>query len=135
NGQGIVALQALSILNGFEFKEKESADTYHKQIEAIKLAYADGLKHVTESNDMMFKTGDILCDEYAEKRRSLITETACQPEAGEPYQSRTVYLATADNEGNMVSFIQSNYLGFGSGIVVPDTGIALQNRGHDFSLD
>ena len=78
---------------------------------------------------------EILSDDYAEARRSLIGDEALMPEAGEPFGGGTVYLCTADEEGNMVSFIQSNYKGFGSGIVVPGTGIALQNRGKDFSLD
>ncbi|OZU88164.1 gamma-glutamyltransferase [Virgibacillus indicus] len=135
NGQGIIALQALNILKGFEFAEKESVDTYHKQIEAIKLAFADGQMHVTEEEHMKFVSQDILSDAYAGVRRKLIAEEAMQPEAGEPKGSGTVYLAAADSEGNMVSFIQSNYMGFGSGLVVPGTGIALQNRGHNFSMD
>lgn len=135
NGQGIVALQALNILKGFDFPEKESADTYHRQIEAIKLAFADGQEHVTEESHMELTTEDMLSDEYGELRRKLIDENAHLPKAGEPSLSGTVYLATADNEGNMVSFIQSNYMGFGSGLVVPGTGIALQNRGHNFSMD
>ncbi|TRM10583.1 gamma-glutamyltransferase [Lentibacillus cibarius] len=135
NGQGIVALQALNILKGFTFNEKESVSTYHKQIEAMKLAFADGEEHITEEKHMYCSSDDILCDEYGEARRNLITDDALQPEAGEPAMSGTVYLATADNEGNMVSFIQSNYMGFGSGLVVPGTGIALQNRGHNFSMN
>ncbi|MGY0692395.1 gamma-glutamyltransferase family protein [Virgibacillus sp. FSP13] len=135
NGQGIVALQALNILKGFNFTEKESVETYHKQIEAIKLAFADGQKHITEENYMKYSTNDLLCDKYGETRRNLINDEALLPDAGEPTLSGTVYLATADNEGNMVSFIQSNYMGFGSGLVVPGTGIALQNRGHNFLMD
>ncbi|RYG72175.1 gamma-glutamyltransferase family protein [Lentibacillus lipolyticus] len=135
NGQGLVALQALNILKGFEFTEKESADTYHKQIEAMKLAFADGGAHITDEDHMQCSTEFLLSEQYAQHRRSLIGETAQLPEAGEPALSGTVYLATADNEGNMVSFIQSNYMGFGSGLVVPGTGIALQNRGHNFSMN
>ena len=135
NGQGIVALQALNILKGFDFPEKESVDTYHKQIEAIKLAFADAAMHVTEQKHMRYSVEEILNESYASNRRSLIGKEAILPEAGEPVKGGTVYLATADNEGNMVSFIQSNYKGFGSGIVVPGTGIALQNRGNNFSMD
>ncbi|MUK90151.1 gamma-glutamyltransferase [Ornithinibacillus sp. L9] len=135
NGQGIVALQALNMLKGFDFPEKESIDTYHKQIEAIKLAFADGEKHVTEEKHMQFTSEQLLSEAYAQERRKLIGDEAILPEAGEPSLSGTVYLATADGEGNMVSFIQSNYMGFGSGLVVPGTGIALQNRGHNFSMD
>lgn len=135
NGQGLVALQALNLLKGFDFPEKESADTYHKQIEALKLAFADGEKYITDSRNMTVKTEDLLSEKYAEQRRGLIGEAARVPEAGEPPKGGTVYLAAADGDGNMVSFIQSNYMGFGSGLVVPGTGIGLQNRGHNFSLD
>lgn len=135
NGQGIIALQALNILKGYTFETKEATDTYHKQIEAIKLAFADGQEHVTEENHMRHSVEDLLSDSYGDYRRGLIGDEAIQPKAGEPALSGTVYLATADNEGNMVSLIQSNYMGFGSGLVVPGTGIALQNRGHNFSMD
>ncbi|RYG73057.1 gamma-glutamyltransferase family protein [Lentibacillus lipolyticus] len=135
NGQGIVALQALNILKGFNFTDKESVDTYHKQIEAMKLAFADCSEHVTEESLMNYTTDELLSDAYGTMRRNLIGDEALIPTAGEPALSGTVYLAAADNEGNMVSFIQSNYMGFGSGIVVPGTGIALQNRGHNFSMD
>jgi gamma-glutamyltranspeptidase/glutathione hydrolase len=135
NGQGLVALIALNILQGFELRGKEDADTVHKQIEAIKLAFADGEKYITDGRRMTVEASRFLTESYGRLRGSLITDLAGQPEAGEPTQSGTVYLATADGEGNMVSFIQSNYMGFGSGLVVPGTGIALQNRGHYFSLD
>jgi len=135
NGQGIVALQALNILKGFDFPAKDTVSTYHKQIEAMKLAYMDGRTHVTEKDAMKVSIEALLSDDYATQRRDLIGEEALMPEAGEPASGGTVYLATADNEGNMVSFIQSNYMGFGSGLVVPGTGIALQNRGHNFSMD
>ena len=135
NGQGLVALIALNILQGFEFKERNSADTVHKQIEAVKLAFADGLKHITDPAKMTIKTAELLSEEYAAERRKMITEEAVLPEPGKPPQGGTVYMAAADAEGNMISFIQSNFLGFGSGLVVPETGIALHNRGKTFSLD
>ena len=135
NGQGMVALLALNILKGFEFDEEENVETYHKQLEAMKLAFADGQKYITDAEKMKLKPQDFLSDEYAQERRSLIRENAMIPKAGEPKAGGTVYLATADSEGNMVSYIQSNYMGFGSGLVVPGTGIALQNRGADFSLN
>lgn len=135
NGQGMVALMALNILKGFDFTERDTLQTHHKQIEAIKLAFTDGKKYITQPDHMSVSVEDLLSDAYADERRALIGEQARTPEPGKPSSGGTVYLATADNEGNMVSFIQSNYHGFGSGVVVPDTGIALQNRGHNFSLD
>ena len=135
NGQGLIALLALNTLKGFSFDAKDSVDTYHKQIEAMKLAFADGQKFITDADKMTVAVEDLLNDSYANKRRGLIGEKALIPEAGQPSHSGTIYLATADGEGNMVSFIQSNYMDFGSGLVVPNTGICLQNRGHNFSLD
>ncbi|WP_096201671.1 gamma-glutamyltransferase family protein [Bacillus sp. FJAT-45350] len=135
NGQGLVALHALNIAKGFDFTHRDSIDTFHKQIEAMKLAFTDGMKYITEPKNMSVQAEQVLNEDYAAKRRSLITDQAMVPEAGEPTKGGTVYLATADGEGNMVSFIQSNYMGFGSGLVVPGTGIALHNRAHTFSLD
>lgn len=135
NGQGLIVLMALNILKGFTFNAKDDVDTLHKQIEAMKLAFVDGQKYITQPESMPVTVEQLLDESYAEKRRRLIGEEALQPEPGRPEGAGTVYLATADEEGNMVSFIQSNYMGFGSGIVVPDTGIALQNRGRNFSLD
>lgn len=135
NGQGIVALEALALLEGFEFHTRDSVETIHKQIEAIKLAFADAEKYVAEETWMRIRTAQLLSEPYIESRRALITGEALAPDAGEPSASGTIYLATADKDGNMVSYIQSNYMGFGSGIVIPGTGIAMQNRGHSFSLD
>ena len=135
NGQGIVTLSALNIVKGFRFSEKEAVDTYHKQIEAMKLAYTDGKAFITDPEDMNISVEQLLSPEYGETRRQEIGKDALLPQPYDLPKGGTVYLATADKEGNMVSFIQSNYMGFGSGIVVPGTGIALQNRGYDFSLD
>lgn len=135
NGQGLVALMALNILNGFDFNYKDNSDTYHKQIEAIKLAFADGQKYITDKNHMKVEISKLLCENYGELRRGVITDKALTPESGDPNSGGTVYLCTADGDGNMVSYIQSNYMGFGSGIVIPETGIALQNRLHNFSYD
>lgn len=135
NGQGIVALMALNILKKYNFTFKDSVDTYHKQFEAMKLAFADGKKYVTDPKYMGVTSKELLSDSFADERRKLITDIAIEPEPGCPSSGGTVYLCTADGDGNMVSFIQSNYMGFGSGIVVDDTGIALQNRGVDFSLN
>lgn len=135
NGQGMVALMALNIMKQFDAVKHNDADNMHKQIEAMKLAFADGLHYITDAREMKVAPSALLCDDYAKQRAALITDTAQQHCPGEPKSSGTVYLAAADNEGNMVSFIQSNYMGFGSGVVVPGTGIGLQNRGHNFSLD
>lgn len=135
NGQGIVALMALNILKNFEFNERDTVSTYHKQLEAMKLAFACGKEYVTDRSHMKVTAEELLSEKYGKERHAEITETACMPYPGKPNSGGTVYLATADGEGNMVSFIQSNYMGFGSGIVVPGTGISMQNRGHDFSLN
>jgi len=135
NGQGIVALMALQMLKDFDCDSKDSVETYHKQIEAVKLAYVDGLKYITDRKKMKVTEEELLSEQYAAVRRALINDKAILPEAGEPVPGGTVYLATADQEGNMVSFIQSHAGDFGSGVVVPGTGICLQNRGSGFSLD
>jgi len=134
NGHGLVALMALNILKGFDFHERDTLLTHHRQIEAIKLAFADGLAHIADPAHMRVSVADLLSDAYADERRALIGERAILPAPGEPSRGGTVYLCTADGEGNMVSLIQSNYMGFGSGMVVPGTGIALHNRGNNFSL-
>jgi gamma-glutamyltranspeptidase/glutathione hydrolase len=126
---------ALNILKEFEFTQKECADTYHRQWEAMKLAFADGLHYITDQDCMAVSCKDLLNPAYGAMRASLIGERAGIPVSGTPPKSGTVYLCAADSEGNMVSYIQSNYMGFGSGIVVRDTGISLQNRGSDFSLN
>ena len=135
NGHGIVALMTLNMLKGFDLNEKESVDTYHKSIEALKIAYADGKKYVTDIRHMSVGVEDLLSDEYVAERRSLIGERAIVPTAGKPKKGGTVYMCAADEEGNMISYIQSNYQKFGSGLVVPGTSIALHNRGKDFSLN
>lgn len=137
NSQAIAVLQALKILTGMELPaQRDDGEGLHLQIEAMKLAFADTLAYVgdpTMSTAPQPET--LLCDRYIAGRRALIGEFAMMPAAGTPPQSDTVYLCAADASGMMVSFIQSNYLGFGSGIVVPGTGIALHNRGHDFTLE
>lgn len=135
NGQGIVALMALNILKEFNFTEKESAETYHRQLEAIKMAFADAFHYVTDPDHMEIDYQHLLDPEYGAMRAKEMTDRAQVYTHQVPPKSGTVYLCCADGEGNMVSFIQSNYMGFGSGIVVKDTGIALQNRGSDFSLN
>ncbi len=135
NGQGIVALMALNILKEFDFSEKDCADTYHRQIEAIKMAFADAFRYVTDPSDMNITIQQLLDPAYGAQRAREMTDHAKIWTHAVPPKSGTVYLCSADSEGNMASFIQSNYQGFGSGVVVSGTGIALQNRGADFSLD
>ena len=136
NGHGITALMALNILKAYNFSgSRETEETYHLQIEAIKLAFVDAMKQVADPRFMGYTPAELLSDAYADERRKLIGKRALDPTPGTPPKGGTVYLATADGEGNMVSFIQSNYMGFGSGLVVPGTGIALHNRGNNFNLD
>jgi gamma-glutamyltranspeptidase/glutathione hydrolase len=135
NGHGLVALMTLNILKGFDFTERDSIETYHKQLEAMKLAYADGRRYIADPRNMKVSTAELLSDAFAIERRKLISGKAEMPMPGTPARSGTVYLSAADGDGNMVSYIQSNYMGFGSGIVIPGTGISLHNRGCNFSAD
>jgi gamma-glutamyltranspeptidase / glutathione hydrolase len=137
SGQGLAALVALNILNQFDMKQysRESVDAYHLQIEAMKLAFADAYRYIADPEHVDVPVDALLSQNYATERGALITEQAQSYEAGEPVKGGTVYLCTADEDGMMVSFIQSNYMGFGSGIVIPGTGISMQNRGANFSLD
>ena len=126
---------ALNILDRFQFEARETVRSYHTMIEAMKLAFVDVQKYVADPRFMKVTVEQLLSKAYAEDRAKLIGNTAIMPEAGDPFCGGTVYLAAADNEGNMISYIQSNYMGFGSGMVVPGTGIALHNRGNNFNLD
>lgn len=135
NGHGITALMALNILKEMEIGAKDTGDTFHKQIEAMKLAFADGMHYIADPRYMQTRVEELLSDAYAAQRRALIGETALEPTHGKPFCGGTVYLCTADGEGNMVSFIQSNYKDFGSGIVLPGYGINLNDRGAGFSLN
>lgn len=135
NGHGLVALMALGMLANGTWSERETVDTYHSAIEAVKLAYADARAHLADIQHMRYKPQDFLHPAYLRERYALIGARAHIRESGRPLAGGTVYLATADGEGNMVSYIQSNYMGFGSGVVIPKTGIALHNRGHNFSLE
>jgi gamma-glutamyltranspeptidase/glutathione hydrolase len=135
NGHGMVALMALNILKGFELSGRDEAGSFHRQIEAIKLAFGDCLEYLSDPGYMKVSVGALLSETYAAARRKLIGNTALIPKPGTPPKGGTVYLAAADGDGNMVSFIQSNFSGFGSGLVVPGTGISLHSRGSSFSLD
>ncbi len=137
SGQGLTALMALNILEGFEIGRlpRESVDSYHLQIEALKLAYLDAQRYIADPEKAAVPTEELLSKEYAAKRRALIGKEALIPEHGNPFEGDTSYLCTADSEGMMVSFILSTFASFGSGVIVPGTGIALQNRGSGFSMD
>ena len=138
SGQGIGALMALGMLQHFDLAATglDTALTAHLQIEAMKLAFADMQAFVADPAAMHPVTGDdLLSPAYLAQRARLIDPDRAAPaRAGSPHNGGTVYLTAADQSGMMVSFIQSNFKGFGSGVVVPNTGIALQNRGWGFSL-
>ncbi|MEO8286171.1 MAG: gamma-glutamyltransferase family protein [Chloroflexota bacterium] len=137
NGQGIAALIGLNILEGFDLGSipRDSIRSFHLQIEAMKLAFADAFRYVADPAFVSVPVAQLLDKSYAARRRKLISNNALQPAPGNPNSGGTVYLCAADSSGMMVSFIQSSYLGFGSGIVVPGTGIALHDRGANFNLD
>jgi gamma-glutamyltranspeptidase/glutathione hydrolase len=137
NGQGVAALAALNILEGFDLAAhpRESVESYHLQIEAMKLAFSDTFCHVGDMEHGDIPLKGMLDKVYAAERRVLIGDRALEPAPGMPPRGGTVYLCAADGDGLMVSYIQSNYMGFGSGVVVPGTGIALQNRGACFVLE
>lgn len=135
NGHGMVTLMALNILEGFDPFTRGNSEDLHRQIEALKLAFADGLEYIADPAYMKVHPQELLSPVYAAQRRALIGSRAILPQPGLFSDHGTVYLATADGEGNMVSYIQSNYMGFGSGLVVPDTGISLHNRGVNFNLN
>jgi gamma-glutamyltranspeptidase / glutathione hydrolase len=138
NGQGIAALIALGILDKFDLTSLavDGVDSQHLQIEAMKLAFADVYKFVAEPSSMQVTVEQMLDDDYLASRAKLIQMKKAQDfGAGNPVKGGTIYLTAADESGMMVSFIQSNYMGFGSGCVEPTFGISLQNRGHGFSLE
>ncbi|WP_395138153.1 gamma-glutamyltransferase family protein [Schlegelella aquatica] len=138
NGQGIAALMALGILSQFDLAsmDVDGVDAQHLQIEAMKLAFADVYRYVSEPASMTCTANDLLDDGYLRERARLIDLKRAQDfRAGNPVKGGTIYLTAADERGMMVSFIQSNYMGFGSGVVVPGYGVSLHNRGHAFSLD
>ena len=137
NGQGIAALIALGILRNFDVASfpVDSADSLHLQIEAMKLAFADTWRNVADPAAMQVTPAQMLDAGYlAERAKRIDMKRAQEYQAGIPRDGGTIYLTTADERGMMLSYIQSNYMGFGSGVVVPGTGISLQNRGAGFSL-
>jgi gamma-glutamyltranspeptidase/glutathione hydrolase len=136
NGQGIAALMALGILSHFDLgaEPADALRTRHLQIEAMKAAFADvyrwvgDIRHMTEVSP-----AHLLDDTYlAQRARRIREDRATDFTHGLPPSGGTIYLSAADQDGMMISFIQSNYMGFGSGVVVPGTGVSLQNRGYCF---
>ena len=137
NGQGIAALITLGILENFDMASMpiDSPDNMHLKIEAMKLAFADINEYVSDPATMRVTPAQMLDKAYLKERAKLIDLKKAQvPTHGHPAKGGTVYLTAADESGMMVSYIQSNFSGFGSGVVVPGTGIAMQNRGTGFSL-
>ena len=137
NGQGIAAQIALGILSHFDLSAMavDGVDSQHVQIEAMKLAFADVYRYVAEPSSMEVTPEQMLDPAYLKSRAKLIDMQRAQNfGAGNPVKGGTIYLSAADENGMMVSFIQSNYMGFGSGCVEPTYGISLQNRGHGFAV-
>jgi gamma-glutamyltranspeptidase / glutathione hydrolase len=138
NGQGVAALMALGMLEHFELRGTpcDSVAVQHLQVEAMKLAFADASRYVSDPRTMPFPAAALLDRTYLASRARRIDRSRAQDFGpGEPPRGGTVYLCAADESGMMVSLIQSNYMGFGSGVVVPGTGISLQNRGTGFVLE
>ena len=136
NGQGIAAQIALGILGHFDLAAMplDGAQAEHLKIEAMKLAFADVYRYVAQQDAMEVTPEQMLDDAYLASRARLIDPQRAQDfKAGNPVQGGTIYLTAADENGMMISFIQSNYMGFGSGCVEPSFGISLQNRGHGFN--
>ncbi|WP_318784594.1 gamma-glutamyltransferase family protein [Methylobacterium flocculans] len=138
NGQGIAAQIALGILESFDLAglPVDGPEAQHLQIEAMKLAFADTYRYVADARTMAVTPEAMLDPGYLATRARLIDPRRAQDfGAGNPVRGGTVYLTAADESGMMVSFIQSNFMGFGSGVVVPEWGLSLQNRGYGFVLD
>jgi gamma-glutamyltranspeptidase/glutathione hydrolase len=138
NGQGIAALIALGMLEYLPYDQTKprSAQRAHLEIEVMRAAFADLYAHVAVPESMKVSAADLLSPAYLKQRASLIDPNkAGRYEAGQPESGGTIYLCASDAQGRMISYIQSNFTGFGSGVVVPGTGISLHNRGKGFQLD
>jgi gamma-glutamyltranspeptidase len=136
--QGFVALEMLKIIEGFDLKLSAgaSADAIHLMIEAKKLAFADRDRYLADRDFIPVSVNDLFSSKRTDVLRSRIwMHRAASELENVPVSADTEYVAAADSHGNVVSFIQSNFMGFGSGVIEPETGIILQNRGHLFSLD
>ncbi|CAL2085193.1 gamma-glutamyltransferase [Tenacibaculum sp. 190524A05c] len=136
NGQGIAALQMLQILKGYDFSNIEfgSAEHLHLFTEAKKLAFEDRAKYYADMDFFKVPVTELLSDSYASKRRAQIGKRAGKYNAGKISAGETIYMTVADKNGTMISLIQSNYRGMGSGMVPPELGFMLQDRGELFSL-
>ncbi|AUC14962.1 gamma-glutamyltransferase [Tenacibaculum sp. SZ-18] len=136
NGQGIAALQMLQILKGYDFSNIEFGSTEHLHLftEAKKLAFEDRAKYYADMDFFKVPVTELLSDSYAEKRRAQIGKRAGKYNAGKISAGETIYMTVADKNGTMISLIQSNYRGMGSGMVPPELGFMLQDRGELFSL-
>jgi gamma-glutamyltranspeptidase/glutathione hydrolase len=140
NGQGLTALLALNVLEGFELRGQDplGADRLHLVVEALRLAFADARRYIADPRAASVPIAELLSKDYAARRRALIDprHAAAHVAHGAPIAtSDTVYFCVVDGHGNACSFINSNYMGFGTGIVPSGWGFALQNRGHNFSLE
>ena len=135
NGQGLVVLMTLNILRQLSLGAKEDTETVHKQLEAMKIGFTDGKMYIADPRFMKADVAYFLGEEYGKKRAAEIAADAHLPRPVDLNCGGTVYLCTADGEGNMVSLIQSHFNNFGSKLSVPGTGILLNNRAKNFSLD
>ncbi|MCP4797705.1 MAG: gamma-glutamyltransferase, partial [Phycisphaeraceae bacterium] len=137
NGQGLAALVALGVLRHFEMEDldPDGPDALHLEIEAVKLGFADAHRHVADPRFVDVSPSELLADDRLARLAASIDRSKAQTfDAGIPKPGGTILLCTADGEGRCVSLIQSNYTGFGSGVVIPGWGIAMQNRGACFHL-
>jgi gamma-glutamyltranspeptidase/glutathione hydrolase len=135
NGHGLVVLMTLNILRQLPLGDKEDPETVHRQLEAMKIGFTDGKKYIADPRCMKADVAYFLSEEYGRKRAAEIGAGAHLPRPVDLNCGGTVYLCTADKDGNMVSLIQSHFNNFGSKLSVPGTGILLNNRGKNFSLD
>jgi gamma-glutamyltranspeptidase/glutathione hydrolase len=135
NGQGIVALMALGIMRGYDVSGHDDPAVVHRQIEAVKMSFADAKRYVADPRFADVPVGGMLSEGYLARRREGMRDDAALHGHGDPYSGGTVYLCAADEEGGMISYIQSNFRGTGAGVVPPDTGVSLNNRAICFELD